>query len=168
MSTSDFTTTILLDASAAVVFDAINNVRGWWSEEIEGSTSQLHDVFWYHHQEVHYCKLQIVEFDPGKLVTWLVLENQFSFTQDPSEWKGNRLQFEITELGEQTQLRFTQYGLVPSNECYAICDECWVNYIHNSLRNLVLTGKGEPNPKEDSGFNAEIVKKWNLRPESVA
>jgi hypothetical protein len=40
--------------------------------------------------------------------------------------------------------------------------DAWTNYIKNSLRSLITTGKGQPNPKEGDGFNAEIVKKWKL------
>ncbi len=52
MTTSDFTTTILVDQTPTEVFNAINNVRGWWSEEIEGSTDKLNDEFNYHYQDV--------------------------------------------------------------------------------------------------------------------
>mgnify|MGYP006215966701 CR=1 FL=1 len=38
MSAQDFTTKLLVDQSTEVVFKAIQNVRGWWSEEIEGKT----------------------------------------------------------------------------------------------------------------------------------
>ncbi len=41
MTLTDFSTTLLVDQTPKEVFQAINNVRGWWSEEIEGSTHKL-------------------------------------------------------------------------------------------------------------------------------
>jgi hypothetical protein len=49
MSTQDFTTVLVVDQSPKEAFDAITNVRGWWSEEIEGNTAKLNDVFDYHY-----------------------------------------------------------------------------------------------------------------------
>jgi hypothetical protein len=43
MSDPDYTTAITVDQTAKEAFNAINNVRGWWSEEIEGSTDKLGD-----------------------------------------------------------------------------------------------------------------------------
>jgi hypothetical protein len=45
MKNPDFTTTISVDQTPKEVFDAINNVRGWWSEEIEGGTDKIGDEF---------------------------------------------------------------------------------------------------------------------------
>ena len=147
MKTADFSTTLLVDQTPNEVFDAINNVRGWWSEEIEGSTNQLNDEFHYHYEDVHRCKMKIVEFLPNEKVVWLVLDNYFKFTKDKSEWTGTKIIFEIARQDDKTQLKFTQLGLVPAYECYDICNEAWSNYINNSLRNLIITGKGQPNPK---------------------
>lgn len=148
MNNQNFTTTILIDNSPEKVFNAINNVRSWWSEEIEGSTNKLNDEWNYHYQDVHRCKMKIVEFIPNKKVVWLVMDNHFSFTKDKNEWKGNKIIFVITEKENQTQLQFTQVGLVPKYECYDICQEAWNTYIKKSLCSLITTGKGQPNGKD--------------------
>ena len=146
------------------VFKAVNNVRGWWSQEISGDTNELNAEFTYHYKDIHISKMKIIEFVPGKRVVWLVMENYFDFTKDKGEWKGNKIIFEITREGNKTRLQFTQDGLVPSYECYDVCHDAWTNYIQRSLRSLITTGKGEPNPKgEESEFNEELIKKWSLQ-----
>jgi hypothetical protein len=161
MTTTDFTTTLLVDQTPEEAFNAINNVRGWWSENIDGGTDKLNDEFIYHYKDVHYCKIKLIELVPGQRVVWLVLDNYFKFTHDKSEWKGTKIVFDISQKDNQTEIRFIHEGLVPQYECYEICREAWTNYIQESLRNLITTGKGQPNSKED-GFNAQLVEKWKL------
>ena len=161
MSTTDFTTTIVVDQTPEEVFNAVNNPRGWWSEEIEGSTEKLNDEFNYHYKDAHISRMKLIEVIPNKKVVWLVMDNHFNFTKDKSEWTGNKIIFEITEKNNKsdsyrTQLQFTQLGLVPEYECYDICSTGWSNYINNSLRSLITTGKGQPNPKE-GGFNEQLL-----------
>ena len=164
MDNRDFTTSIQVDQTPQEAFDAINNVRGWWSEEIKGDTDRLNAEFTYHYKDVHISKMKIIEFIPGERVVWLVLDNYFNFTKDKSEWKGNKIIFEIAEKDNKTQLQFTQEGLVTGYECYEVCHDAWSNYIKNSLRSLVTTGKGQPNPKaKDAEFNEELIKKWDLQ-----
>lgn len=148
MYNQDFTTTILVDQTPVEVFNAINNVSGWWSEEIEGDTDKLNDEFNYHYQDVHRCKIKITEFIPNKKVVWQVLDNFFSFTKDKNEWKGNTIIFEISGKDNKTQLQFTHVGLVPEYECYDICQNAWNTYIQKSLHSLITTGIGQPNGKD--------------------
>lgn len=161
MSTS-FSTTFLVDQTPKEVFNAVTNVRGWWSEEIEGGTNKLNDEFLYHYTDVHLARMKLIEVVPDKKVVWLVLDNYFNFTEDKTEWKDTKVIFEITEKDGKTQLHFTHEGLVPEYECYNACYDGWSNYINHSLRNLVVTGKGMPNPKE-GGFNSELLEKWKLQ-----
>lgn len=161
MTLQDFSTTILVDQTPTEVFKAVNNVRGWWSEEVEGPTEKLNDVFLYHYKDVHIAKMKLVEVVPNKKVVWQVLNNHFSFTKDKSEWVNTRIIFEIAEKDGKTQLRFTHEGLVPDYECYQVCFDAWTSYITGSLKSLIETGKGKPNAKE-GGLNAELVEKWGL------
>jgi hypothetical protein len=147
MATSDFNTTFSVDKSPNEVFNAVTNVRGWWSERIEGGTEQLNDEFIYQRWDLHKCTMKLIEVIPDKKVVWLCLDNFFSFTQDQTEWVGTKIVFEIAEKDGKTQLHFTHRGLVPAYECYDICFDAWTSYIKGSLQNLITTGKGQPNPK---------------------
>ena len=162
MATSDFTTTLVVDQSPKEVYDAINNVRGWWSENIEGGTDKLNDEYIYHYKDIHYCKIKLIEMIPGQKVIWLVLDNFFKFTEDKSEWKGTKIIFDISQKYDNTAIKFIHEGLVPQYECYEICREAWTNYVQESLRDLITTGKGQPSSKEDDSFDAQMVEKWNL------
>jgi len=148
MENKDFSTSFTVPQTPRQVFDAVTNVRGWWSEEIDGGTQKLNDEFTYHYRDVHRCTMRLIEVVPEKKVVWLVLDNYFKFTTDKEEWKGNTIEFEITKKGGLTQVRFTQHGLVPAYECYDICNNAWTGYVGSSLRDLIVTGKGKPNPKE--------------------
>ena len=146
MNNRNFTTAFTVDQTPEAAFAAINNVRGWWSEEIDGSTDKRGGEFKYHFQDSHRCRLKITELVPGKKVVWRVLDNYFSFTKDKTvEWKGTDIIFDISKKGDQTEVRFTHQGLVPEYECYDACREGWSTYINGSLRDLITTGKGQPN-----------------------
>ena len=145
MNDQNFTTSFTVDQTPEEAFAAINNVRGWWSEDIEGSTDKLDDEFTYRHEDVHRCKLRLTEVIPDQKVAWLVLDNYFNFTQDTTEWTGTEIIFEVSAKGNQTEVRFTYLGLVPEYECFDICSNAWGSYINGSLRSLITTGKGQPN-----------------------
>ena len=144
----DFTTSFTVDQTPDAVFAAINNVRGWWSEEIDGPTDTPGAVFDYRFQDVHRCTIKVTELVPGRRVAWHVLENFFSFTGDKSEWKDTDIVFDIVAHGGKTEVRFTHVGLVPDYECFDVCAEAWGTYINLSLRTLIATGKGQPNAGE--------------------
>src|SRR5258708_846826 len=130
MNDKNLSSTFTVDQTPEEAFAAINNVRGWWSGEIEGSTDKLGDQFTYRYKDVHYSKQKITESIPGKKVVWLVLDSYLDFIED------------------KTEVHFTHVGLVPDHECYGACSNAWGTYINGSLRSLITTGKGQPNPKE--------------------
>ena len=155
MSTQDFTTTILVDQTPQEVFNAIINPRAWWSEEIKGNTATINDVFNYRYEDIHRCKVKLIEVVPDKKVVWQILENDFNFTKDKTEWVNTKVSFEISRQGKKTQLLFTHIGLVPEYECYEACHQGWTHYIKNSLKRLIQTGKGLPNAADTSRTETE-------------
>jgi uncharacterized protein YndB with AHSA1/START domain len=145
---SDFIATFIVDKSPEEVFAAVNNVRGWWSGNIEGETDALGSEFTYRYKDIHYTKQKITEFVPSRRVVWHIEEAYLNFTEQPDEWVGTDVTFEITPQGDETELRFTHRGLVPEFECFEKCSSAWGFYVNGSLKRLITSGEGEPNPTE--------------------
>jgi len=150
MRTKDYTITFAVDQSPVEVFNAINNVRGWWSEEIEGRTDKVGAEFKFHYQDLHRTTQKITELVPGKKVVWHVVESHINFVKDKAEWKDTDVVFEIARKGKKTELRFTHVGLAPTIECYGNCSSAWGFYINESLRGLITAGKGQLATAADS------------------
>lgn len=161
MKTTDYTTSIIVAKDATHALACIQNFRGWWSEEIAGDTDVPGSTFFYHYKDVHLCRIRLEELVANQHVVYRVLENEFSFTRDKTEWVNSRLIFELVPTADGTRITFTHEGLTPQDECYNVCNEAWTSYIHGSLKALIETGQGRPNAKE-GGLNAELVKKWGL------
>ena len=77
-----------------------------------------------------------------------MVDGYLGFVEDKTEWTGTDITFDVTPKGDQTEVRFTHLGLVPEFECFDNCSNAWGFYIKSSLRDLIATGKGEPNEKE--------------------
>src|SRR6266496_2181447 len=97
MSDQNYTTSFTVDQTPEEVFKAINNVRGWWSEAVEGDTDKLGAVFYYHYQDIHHCTVKVTELVPGEKVVWHVLDSYMNFIKDAAEWKDTKLSFEISK-----------------------------------------------------------------------
>ncbi|MBX3583075.1 MAG: SRPBCC domain-containing protein [Rhizobiaceae bacterium] len=153
MTEQNFTTSFTVDRTPEEVFAAVTNVRGWWSENIRGKTEKAGDIFNYSFRDIHRCTVKIKTSIPGEKVVWNIMDAYFNFTKDPGEWKGTQVIFDIRPKDGRTELTFTHDGLVPDHECFEVCTAGWTTYVNGSLRDLILTGKGQPNvgePRNDT------------------
>ena len=142
---NDYNITYMVDQSSTAIFNAIINVREWWSglysEEIEGSSDRLNGEFTFRAGGgVHYSRQKLVELIPGRKIVWLVTESQLSFIEKKDEWTGTKLCFEFFPQGDKTEVRFTHIGLVPAIECYTDCSTAWSGYLDKFLSPLEKAG----------------------------
>jgi hypothetical protein len=150
MAPRNYTTSFVVDQTPEEVFKAVNNVRGWWSQQIDGDTDKLGGVFTFSHKTYHRSAHEITEFVPSRRVVWKTKEASINFVKDKTEWNGTEIVFEIGDKGGKTELRFTHIGLVPTIECYDGCSGAWGYYVGESLRDLITTGKGKAEAREKS------------------
>lgn len=149
MEPQNFTLRWTVPAGVDAVWEAVCSPQDWWSRQIEGPTRGVGAEFHYHYQDVHQCRFRITEFEPGRRAVWHVVEKAFNFVRDPQEWVGTDVVFDLRPVEGGTELVFTHRGLVSAYECYAVCRDAWTAYIGKSLKDLVLTGHGQPNPVDD-------------------
>jgi uncharacterized protein YndB with AHSA1/START domain len=146
MTSQNFQSAFTVPQSPDVVFEAVTNPQKWWTGDIEGNTQRVGDEFSYRYGDVHYTKQRITELVPGRKVVWRVVDSHLSGPEDPSEWTGTEIIFEINEEDGQTELRFSHLGLVPEFECFDSCSSAWGFYVNGSLRRLITTGEGPSAP----------------------
>ena len=140
MSTSSYTTSLVVENTPDQVFDAVVDVRSWWFGEIDGDTGRLGDEFTYSVPGIHWNAMRVTELVPGARVAWLVTDSRLEFTEVPDEWTGTTITFDIDPVEGGTRLRFAHDGLVPEFECFTDCSNAWGSFVHGSLRNLITTG----------------------------
>ncbi|RYY84339.1 MAG: SRPBCC domain-containing protein [Chitinophagaceae bacterium] len=146
MKKEDLIIVFVVDQTPSEIFNAVNNVRGWWLSSAKGESSKAGDEFTVQFGDVHFSRQKLVEVVPEKKVVWEVTESRLNFTADNGEWTGTRVIFEMAPVAGGSELRFTHAGLTPSLECFGGCSNAWQGYITGSLRKLITTGKGSPTP----------------------
>lgn len=163
MSNTEYlTATMTVDRTPEEVFEAITNVRGWWSENIIGDTAALRDEFVFTDDSTHpgetaqantgirFARFQLTEVVPGQRVVWHVVDSYLAFIDDHDEWTDTNAVFDITTDVHGTTLRFTHEGLTAAeSSCFESCSRGWTFYITQSLPQLITTGAGQPISRYD-------------------
>ncbi len=147
---TDLTMSFTVEQTPQEVFDAVTDVRSWWSGSIVGDTTTLGAEWVYTVPDIHFSKFRTTRLEPGSRVEWLVLDSHLTFAEDKQEWTGTTVRFEVgPEPGEagapgRTRLTFTHVGLHAGHECFEVCRTAWGQYVLGSLRDRVRTGAGVP------------------------
>ena len=144
MIDENYHTTIIADATPQSVFESINEVTQWWTENLEGCSKNVGDEFTVRFADLHMTTQKLTEVIPGKKVVWLVMDSNLSFINKRDEWTNTQVVFDIAEKDGKTEVSFTHIGLVPQTECYTSCVKGWDYYIKESLFKLLTEGKGTP------------------------
>ena len=127
--------------TAEQVFKILLDVKQWWSglyeETITGKSQQPGDTFTFEAGGgAHYTEQKLTELVPHKSVAWLITKANLNFVEDPKEWEGTTIRFQLSPAGQGTEVTFTHEGLVQDFECYEACSSAWMGYL-DKLKNKV-------------------------------
>jgi uncharacterized protein YndB with AHSA1/START domain len=144
MATStDYRTTVRVNASADAVFDAITTAEAlaaWWSP-VTGSGLTGGELRFPMVAEHRPLLVHVDEATRPTTVRWTVAECTFM-----DDWVGTQPTFTITPIDEDAcELTFQHIGLNDELECKDMCSRSWDHFIGTSLRELAEGGPGALN-----------------------
>jgi uncharacterized protein YndB with AHSA1/START domain len=134
-------------ATPAAVFAAVGTIEGlraWWTRECEGNAAvggTIHFRF-----GATYKDMRVESAEPGREVRWLCTRAHIDMDafKRKDEWVGTEMVFRISDAGQgRTRLDFEHIGLVPSFECFIVCQRGWQQFM-GSLQQYLETGTGQP------------------------
>jgi len=144
MNQQNYQSSIAAGFTPDEAFEGINRVNEWWAKNIEGSAEKLNDVFTVHFSNGTFVTFKVTESISGEKIAWLVTDCYLPWLKDKTEWNGTTVVFEISPLGDETQVTMTHVGLVPAIECYEGCEAGWNKYFKGSLFKLLTEHAGVP------------------------
>lgn len=145
----DLTASFTVDATPLDAYEAINDVRSWWSDNVVGDTDVVGSEWYYLVPDIHFSKQVVRELVPGERVRWDFTDGYLRFINDKKEWIGTSGRFDISEKDGRTEVTFTHEGLASGDECYDVCFDAWTHYITVSLRQRIETGAGQIRTHEE-------------------
>lgn len=143
-SSDDYGCETDLNATADSVYDALTNgIPQWWTKQFEGSADRPGATFTVRFGDRTFKTMSVMELSASFKVVWSVVDARLDVPglNDPTEWVGTTIVWDILRQEDRTRLRLTHIGLQPTVECYAVCADGWRRSIA-SLKSFVETGSG--------------------------
>jgi len=116
----------------------IDGLAGWWTTDTHGD-EKVGGVIEFRFGPGGFDML-VLELDPGKHVLWEVVDG-------PEEWIGTHVNWKLTQDGDFTIILFEHLGWKEPVEFMYHCSTKWAIFLM-SLKALVETGKGNPEPND--------------------
>jgi uncharacterized protein YndB with AHSA1/START domain len=135
-----------IKASSEEVFKALatrDGLAAWWTTNTRGDSKVGGTItfgFSVDDREIGGCDVKVLELEPARRVLWQI-------TEGPAEWIGTKVGFELKQEGDYAIVLFKHAGWKEPVEFLNHCSTKWAVFLM-SLKALVETGKGTPNPAD--------------------
>ena len=131
-----------IKSSPEKIYGALTTPEGlaaWWTSDTVGNCG-VGGVIQFRFGARGGFDMKVLELEPARRVLWQVVGG-------PQEWLGTKVSFELREEERFTILLFKHQGWKEPVEFMHHCSTKWAIYLM-SLKSLVETRKGSPNPND--------------------
>lgn len=122
---------------------SLEGLKGWWTQDTQGQPGQVGGVIPFRFKlkdDEGGFDMKVRELKPGQRVLWDVVDG-------PPEWIGTTIAWDLRQEGSWAVLLFSHAGWKEPVEFMHHCSTKWATFLL-SLKSLVETGKGAPNPND--------------------
>ena len=137
MSLESYQRDIVVSNTPAEAFRALTtDYDKWWTP---GSIPirKTGDIVTFRFGET-YWKVKVVKLNPNRSVELECIEANHVDDKSPEtirkEWEGTVLKWTIEKENDKTRISFVHEGLLPSLNCYDICELGWDHYFVKGLK----------------------------------
>ena len=137
MSSQSYHREILVSNTPAKAYQALTGGFDKWWTPSSTPIGKPGDVVTFSFGET-YWKMRVSNLEPDTSVELECVEANHVDERSPAsirrEWEGSALKWNIAKEGERTRISFVHEGLVPSLDCYEICELGWDHYFGKVLK----------------------------------
>lgn len=130
-----------IKSSPDQVYRALTTIKGlsdWWTNDTRGDCN-VGGVIKFHFGAGGF-DMKVLELHPGQHVLCQVVAG-------PEEWTGTRVRWELRNENDYTIVLFKHQGWKEPVEFMHHCSTKWAVFLL-SLKSLLETGQGAPNPRD--------------------
>ena len=123
------------------VYEALTSREGlaaWWTNNTHGE-SKVGGVLQFRFGAGGF-DMKVLELHPAKRVVWQVVDG-------PKEWIGTKVSWELKQEGDYALILFKHQDWKEPVEFMHHCSTKWAMFLM-SLKSLVETGRGSPDPND--------------------
>ena len=140
----DYQSSFTANVSPREAFEKISRVSEWWGKNFEGKSQQPNDVFTVRFPSGDMYTAKVAEMLPDTKITWEFIDAYQGWVENPTEWVGTKIIWEVTPQKDGVEVKMTHVGLASKLECFSECTKGWNYLMQESLLKFLSEGKGHP------------------------
>lgn len=152
MSANSYTREIIVSNTPHAAYRALTSEFDKWWTECSGPVIAVGDEVTFRFDPT-YWKMRATKLVPNESVELKCIEAHHIHEGLPAsirkEWEGTILKWHIQQQGDCTKISFIHEGLIPSLNCYEICEMGWDHFFVNSLKKYLDSGECNPETIEE-------------------